>query len=79
MRWTSLGHACWLIEAAGLRLLCDPLLGVEHHGDTVLRDAAHVRALTRAGLAALGRAVLRRVDPARGRVGARAGFALISS
>jgi UDP-MurNAc hydroxylase len=29
---TSLGHACWLIEAAGLRLLCDPLLGVEHHG-----------------------------------------------
>ena len=32
MRWTSLGHACWLIEAAGLRLLCDPLLGVEHHG-----------------------------------------------
>jgi UDP-MurNAc hydroxylase len=29
---TSLGHACWLIEAAGLRLLCDPLLYVEHHG-----------------------------------------------
>lgn len=32
MRWTSLGHACWLIEAAGLRLLCDPLVFVEHHG-----------------------------------------------
>lgn len=32
MQLTSLGHACWLIEAAGLRLLCDPLLGVEHHG-----------------------------------------------
>lgn len=32
MHCTSLGHACWLIEAAGLRLLCDPLLGVEHHG-----------------------------------------------
>ena len=32
MHWTSLGHACWLIEAAGLRLLCDPLLEVEHHG-----------------------------------------------
>ena len=30
MRWTSLGHAGWLIEAAGLRLLCDPLLEVEH-------------------------------------------------
>jgi UDP-MurNAc hydroxylase len=29
---TSLGHACWLVEAAGLRLLCDPLLGVSHHG-----------------------------------------------
>jgi UDP-MurNAc hydroxylase len=32
VRWTSLGHACWLIEADGLRLLCDPLVGVEHHG-----------------------------------------------
>lgn len=32
MRWTSLGHAGWLIEAAGLRLLCDPLLEVEHFG-----------------------------------------------
>jgi UDP-MurNAc hydroxylase len=32
VRLTSLGHACWLIEAGGLRLLCDPLLGVEHHG-----------------------------------------------
>lgn len=32
VRLTSLGHACWLIEAAGLRLLCDPLVYVEHHG-----------------------------------------------
>ncbi|MFV8755980.1 MBL fold metallo-hydrolase [Nannocystaceae bacterium ST9] len=32
MDWTSLGHAGWLIEAAGLRLLCDPLLAVDHHG-----------------------------------------------
>jgi L-ascorbate metabolism protein UlaG (beta-lactamase superfamily) len=28
---TSLGHAGWLIEAAGLRLLCDPLLEREHY------------------------------------------------
>ncbi|MCA9696235.1 MAG: MBL fold metallo-hydrolase [Myxococcales bacterium] len=32
MRWSSLGHACWLVEAAGLRLLCDPLLEAEHQG-----------------------------------------------
>ena len=32
MRWTSLGHAGWLIEAAGLRLVCDPLVEVEHFG-----------------------------------------------
>lgn len=32
MDWTSLGHAGWLIEAAGLRLVCDPLVFVEHHG-----------------------------------------------
>jgi hypothetical protein len=31
MDWISLGHACWLVEAAGLRLLCDPLLEVEHY------------------------------------------------
>ena len=32
MDWTSLGHAGWLIEAAGLRLVCDPLVEVDHHG-----------------------------------------------
>jgi len=31
MDWTYLGHAMWLVEAAGLRLLCDPLLGESHH------------------------------------------------
>lgn len=30
--WTSLGHAGWLVEAAGLRLVCDPLIEVDHHG-----------------------------------------------
>jgi hypothetical protein len=30
--WTCLGHATWLCEAAGLRLLFDPLLGPRHHG-----------------------------------------------
>src|SRR5688572_16720517 len=25
--WICLGHAMWLVEASGLRLLCDPLLG----------------------------------------------------
>jgi len=32
MDWTSLGHATWLCEAAGLRLLFDPILGADHHG-----------------------------------------------
>ena len=32
MKWTCLGHACWLVEAAGLRLLCDPLLESSHYG-----------------------------------------------
>ncbi|MCH9683607.1 MAG: MBL fold metallo-hydrolase [Deltaproteobacteria bacterium] len=32
MDWSCLGHAMWLVEAAGLRLLCDPLLEPEHHG-----------------------------------------------
>ncbi|MFO7563499.1 MAG: MBL fold metallo-hydrolase [Enhygromyxa sp.] len=31
MHLTSLGHASWLIEAAGLRLLCDPLLELDHY------------------------------------------------
>ncbi len=31
MDLTSLGHAGWLIEAAGLRLLCDPLIDLEHY------------------------------------------------
>jgi hypothetical protein len=31
MDWTYLGHAMWLVEAAGLRLLCDPLLAASHH------------------------------------------------
>lgn len=31
MDWTYLGHAMWSIEAAGLRLLCDPLLDATHH------------------------------------------------
>ena len=32
MEWTTLGHAMWLAEAAGLRLLFDPLLAPTHHG-----------------------------------------------
>jgi hypothetical protein len=32
MRWTSIGHAGWLAEASGLRILCDPLLGDTLHG-----------------------------------------------
>ena len=32
MDWLCLGHATWLVEAAGLRLLFDPLLGPTHHG-----------------------------------------------
>lgn len=31
MRWTYLGHAMWLVEAGGLRILCDPLLAPTHH------------------------------------------------
>jgi len=31
MDWICLGHAGWLIEAAGLRLLCDPLLRADHY------------------------------------------------
>jgi Beta-lactamase superfamily domain len=31
MELSYLGHAMWLCEAAGLRLLCDPLLGRTHH------------------------------------------------
>jgi hypothetical protein len=31
MDLTSLGHASWLIEAAGLRVLCDPLLERDHY------------------------------------------------
>jgi hypothetical protein len=31
-RWTSLGHASWLAEAGGLRILFDPLLGDLFHG-----------------------------------------------
>ena len=32
MDWLCLGHATWLCEAAGLRVLFDPLLGPSHHG-----------------------------------------------
>lgn len=38
----------WLVEAAGLRLLCDPLLGPEHHNgvfETVPRRRVHAEAL----------------------------------
>lgn len=31
MRWTYLGHAMWLVEAEGLRFVCDPLLAPTHH------------------------------------------------
>ncbi|MEM9189272.1 MAG: MBL fold metallo-hydrolase [Myxococcota bacterium] len=31
MSWFPLGHATWLVEAAGLRLLFDPVLGPTHH------------------------------------------------
>ena len=31
MRWTCLGHAMWLCEAATLRVLFDPLLGETYH------------------------------------------------
>ncbi|MCA9710253.1 MAG: MBL fold metallo-hydrolase, partial [Myxococcales bacterium] len=48
MDWSCLGHAMWLVEAAGLRLLCDPLLGPEHHGgvfETVPRRRVRAEAL----------------------------------
>ncbi len=32
MEWTSLGHATWLCEVAGLRILFDPLLEDAHYG-----------------------------------------------
>lgn len=32
MDWLCLGHAMWLAQAAGLRILFDPLLGADHHG-----------------------------------------------
>ena len=32
MAWSYLGHAMWLLEVAGLRVLFDPLLDVAHHG-----------------------------------------------
>ncbi len=32
MRWTSLGHATWLLEAGELRILFDPVLFETHHG-----------------------------------------------
>lgn len=32
MEWTALGHATWLCEVAGLRILCDPLLADAHYG-----------------------------------------------
>lgn len=31
MEWTCLGHATWLVEVAGIRILFDPLLGETHH------------------------------------------------
>lgn len=34
MDWTHLGHAGWLAEAGGLRLLFDPLLADPHQGGT---------------------------------------------
>lgn len=48
MDWICLGHAMWLVEAAGLRLLCDPLLGPEHHNgvfQTVPRRRVRASAL----------------------------------
>jgi L-ascorbate metabolism protein UlaG (beta-lactamase superfamily) len=32
VRLDHLGHASWLVEAEGLRLLFDPVLGPTHHG-----------------------------------------------
>ena len=31
MKWTCLGHAMWLVEAAKIRILFDPLLGATYH------------------------------------------------
>ncbi|MDP6934257.1 MAG: MBL fold metallo-hydrolase, partial [Myxococcota bacterium] len=48
MRWTCLGHACWLVEAGGLRLLFDPLLGQTHHDgvfEVVPRRTVDIEAL----------------------------------
>ncbi|MEM9452844.1 MAG: MBL fold metallo-hydrolase [Myxococcota bacterium] len=48
MDWSCLGHAMWLVEAAGLRILCDPLLGPEHHSgvfQTVPRRRVRASAL----------------------------------
>lgn len=48
MDWSCLGHATWLVEAAGLRLLFDPVLGATHHGgvfEVVGRGAALAEAL----------------------------------
>ena len=32
MDWRWLGHAMWLAEAGGVRLVFDPLLEAAHHG-----------------------------------------------
>jgi hypothetical protein len=32
MDWIALGHAGWLVEVSGLRLLMDPLIAPTHHG-----------------------------------------------
>ena len=32
MDWICLGHAMWLVEVGGKRILCDPLLEETHHG-----------------------------------------------
>jgi hypothetical protein len=48
MRWHALGHAMWLVEADGLRLLFDPLLRETHHGgvfEVVPRRRVNVEAL----------------------------------
>jgi hypothetical protein len=50
MDWHHLGHACWLAEAAGLRLLFDPLIDSRHHGGVF--DLFPRRALDVAALAA---------------------------
>lgn len=48
MRWTSLGHATWLAEVAGLRILFDPVLGPTHAGgvfETTVPRRVDVRSL----------------------------------